>query len=193
MRQTTLVLAVLAALATVVPAAQAEETAQLTVTTSAFEHEGTIPIKFTCDGENVSPPIDIADVPAEAVELVLIMQDPDVPTPEAPQRTLTHWLVYNIDPANPTFPEAGVPAGALQGQSNQGQPEYRGPCPPALSNPHRYFFYFKALNAPSGLTQEGATLAELEAAIEGKVIAEGTLMGRYACFIVDCLSRDLPI
>jgi Raf kinase inhibitor-like YbhB/YbcL family protein len=135
---------------------------------SIFEESGLIPGKFTCNGEDISPPIEINLIPAETKSLVLIMDDPD-----APDGTFTHWIMWNI-PSSGKIDENHAPG--TQGKNDAGEAKYKGPCPP--TGEHRYFFRIYALDQNLEL-QEGASRKELEAAMEGKVIAQGQLMGKF--------------
>ena len=142
------------------------------LTSPAFQHNGTIPSKYTCDGLDVNPPLQISDVPSEAKSLALIADDPDAPT-----GIWTHWLVWNINPHIVEIEEDSVPEGAVEGNTNFGNPGYGGPCPP--SGEHRYYFKLYALDSPLGL-QEGATRDELEASMEHHIIDETELAARYS-------------
>lgn len=147
------------------------------VSSSAFQHEGTIPPKYTCDGEDVSPPLAWSGLPDEAKSLVLINDDPD-----APVGTWVHWVVYDLPPDSSGLPEA-VPAEetlesrAKQGRNSWGRIGYGGPCPP--SGTHRYFFKLYALDTQLGLPP-GKTKEDVEQAMEGHIVAQGELMGRYS-------------
>ncbi len=136
----------------------------------AFEHEGPIPQHYTCDGSDVSPPLSLSDVPAEAVSLALVMDDPD-----APRGTWDHWVAFDI----PVVTDIAEDVGSLGigGKNSWGRIGYGGPCPPAGT--HRYFFTVYALDAELGLA-EGATKAEVLEAMEGHVLAKAALMGRYS-------------
>ena len=145
---------------------------------AAFAEGGTIPERYTCSGDDVSPPLAIRGVPKEAKSLVLICDDPD-----APAGTWTHWLIWNLDPKLGLLPEAIVKAqfalggSAAQGVNDFGRVGYGGPCPPP-GKPHRYFFRLFALNSSIKLAP-GATRAQLEKAIKGLVVDEAFLMGRF--------------
>ncbi len=143
---------------------------------SAFEHEGTIPAKYTCDGENISPPLKISDVPTSAKILVLIMDDPDVPRDHKPDGMWDHWLVWNIPPETKEIPEGQEPQGTI-GKNTGGKFGYQGPCPP--DREHRYFFKLYALDTMLDLSAETATKIDLEAAMQGHILAQSELMGRY--------------
>lgn len=138
----------------------------------AFAHNQPIPTKYTCDGEDVSPPLKIFDVPANAKSLALIMDDPD-----APRGTWLHWTVWNIPPDTQEIAENSVPQGAVEGMTDFGRPGYGGPCPP--SGTHRYFFKLYALDTMLNLPP-GAKLSELEAAMSGHILAQAELIGLYS-------------
>jgi Raf kinase inhibitor-like YbhB/YbcL family protein len=144
----------------------------ISVTSPAFQAGGDIPAKFTCNGTNVNPELQITGVPNEAKSLVLIVDDPD-----APRGLFTHWIVWNIDPKTAQVAENSAPAAAVQGTSDFGKRNYGGPCPP--SGTHRYFFKIFALDTKLDL-KPSARRAELEAARLGHVLAQGELMGRYS-------------
>jgi Raf kinase inhibitor-like YbhB/YbcL family protein len=144
----------------------------LKVTSSAFPEGGKIPKKYTCDDSNVNPPMRIENLPQSARSVALIVDDPD-----APGRTWTHWLVWNIDPRAPEIREKSVPPNAVQGTSDFGSASYGGPCPP--SGTHRY--YFKAYALDTTLSLPSSTKkAALEKAMAGHIVAEGSLMGTYS-------------
>jgi len=140
------------------------------LTSTAFSEGNRIPSKYTCDGAGVSPPLGIADIPAAAKTLVLVVDDPD-----APRGTWDHWVAYGIAVTD-RIPE-GVAALGTSGVNSGGSKGYQGPCPPSGS--HRYFFTVYALDAPLGLAP-GATKAKVLDAIKGHVLAEATLMGLYS-------------
>ena len=147
------------------------EGGRTTIKSSAFHQGGDIPPKFTCDGGNTSPPLEISGVPSEAKSLVLIADDPD-----APGGLFTHWLVWNIPPQTNSVAEGSEPKG-VHGTNDFGKSGYGAPCPP--KGAHRYYFKVFALDVELGLPS-GAKRSQLEAAMKGHVIAEGELMGRYA-------------
>lgn len=148
------------------------------LTSAAFKHDATIPSKYTCDGKNVSPPLRVWDVPSEARSLVLIVEDPDVPAAVLPARMWNHWVLFNIPPHIGSIPEGGSAGVRGKGSAKVG---YSGPCPPPQYEPreHRYFFKLLALDIDLPLS-EGATKQEVEAAMDGHVLAKAELMGRYA-------------
>ena len=145
--------------------------ATMKITSSAFHEGANIPSKFTCDGSDTSPPLQIAGVPSGAKSLVLIVDDPD-----APGGLFTHWLVWNIPPQTNSIAEGSAPKG-VQGANDFGKSGYRGPCPPPGT--HRYSFRIFALDRELELGS-GAKRSQVDAAMKGHVIAEGELIGRYA-------------
>jgi Raf kinase inhibitor-like YbhB/YbcL family protein len=149
----------------------AAEGARMKVTSSAFQEGGNIPSKFTCDGSDSSPPLQITGVPSEAKSLVLIADDPD-----APSGLFTHWLVWNIPPQTNSIAEGNAPKG-VQGTNDFGKSGYRGPCPPPGT--HRYSFKVFALDRELDLPP-AAKRSQVDAAMKGHVIAQGELVGRYA-------------
>ena len=145
--------------------------AKMKITSSAFQQGGNIPSKFSCDGANTSPPLQISDVPPETKSVVLIVDDPD-----APSGLFTHWAVWNISPQTSTIAEGNAPK-EVHGTNDFGKSGYGGPCPP--SGTHRYYFRIFALDRELDLPS-GAKRSQLDAAMKGHVIAQGELMGRYA-------------
>jgi Raf kinase inhibitor-like YbhB/YbcL family protein len=145
--------------------------AKMKITSSAFQQGANIPSKFSCDGANTSPPLQISDVPAEAKSFVLIVDDPD-----APSGLFTHWAVWNISPQTSAIAEGSTPKG-VQGTNDFGKSGYGGPCPP--SGTHRYYFKIFALDRELDLPF-GAKRGQLDGAMKGHVIAQGELMGRYS-------------
>ena len=143
---------------------------------STFENNGLIPPKYTCDGENISSPLQISGVPEDAKSLVLIMDDPDVPKDIRPDGMWDHWLVWNIPPATTEIPEGQEPAGVV-GKNTGGSFGYRGPCPP--DREHRYFFKLYTLNVMLDLSPETTTKSDLEAAMQNHILSQAELMGRY--------------
>jgi Raf kinase inhibitor-like YbhB/YbcL family protein len=146
------------------------------LTSPAFQDGQAIPQKYSCDGRNISPPLQWANVPAGTASLALIMDDPD-----APRGTWVHWVLYNIPAATRELPEnvaptAAVPGGGRQGVNSGRRPGYGGPCPPGGT--HRYFFKLYALDRQLSLPA-GATKEDLLQAMAGHILAEGQLMGTY--------------
>jgi len=152
---------------------------KIDVRSSAFSEGDRIPSDFTCDGADMSPPIEWSGVPAKAQSLAIIVDDLD-----APAGNWTHWLVYDLSPDLVRLP-AGISSGeklsvgGSQGRTDFGKIGYRGPCPP--SGEHRYFFRIYALDATLRL-KPGASRQELSQAMQGHVLAEGVLMGKYDRF-----------
>lgn len=145
---------------------------ELSLTSSAFGDNESIPVRYTCDGDNISPPLTISGVPEGAAALALLVDDPD-----APGGSFVHWTVANIDPTVTEVPEGAVPQGGVEGTHGAGGTGYTGPCPP--SGEHRYVFTLYALDAPLALEAGAFDKEALLAAIEGHVIAETTLTGLY--------------
>ncbi|HLD40017.1 MAG TPA: YbhB/YbcL family Raf kinase inhibitor-like protein [Candidatus Nanoarchaeia archaeon] len=148
------------------------------ITSPAFTDGGKIPSKYSCDDQNINPALNFSDVPIEAMSLVLIMDDPDIPN-FAKQKYNTevwdHWIVFNIPPTTRNVSEGKNPPGDL-GRNTNSNNSYGGPCPP--DREHRYFFKLYALDSELNLP-EGSTKAEVEEAMQGHILAEAKLMGRY--------------
>ena len=141
------------------------------IASPAFQNNQTIPAKYTCDADNVNPPLIFSEVPQGTKSLALIVDDPD-----APAGTWVHWLVWNIDPAVRQIAENSVPAGAVEGVTSFGTAGYGGPCPP--SGTHRYFF--KAYALDSMLELDGkADKEKLLAAMKGHILDQAELVGLY--------------
>ena len=145
------------------------------LSSEAFEHKGSIPHKYTCVGLDISPPLSLVDVPSEAKSLALIMDDPDVPRKLRADGMWVHWVLYNVDPKTSSIPEGVADLGTL-GKNTGGLDRYMGPCPP--DGEHRYFFKLYALDTMLKLP-EGATKEELLQAMEGHILAQSELMGRF--------------
>lgn len=139
-----------------------------------------MPEAYTCDGDmKLSPPLVIAEVPREAVSLVLIMDDPDVPRALLPEGHFTHWVLFNMSPETLVIPEGG--SAGIAGSNTGGGQEYTGPCPPHQYEPttHRYIFTLYALDTSLDLP-EGATKDEVEAAMQDHILATAELIGTYS-------------
>jgi Raf kinase inhibitor-like YbhB/YbcL family protein len=149
----------------------------LTLTSSAFADGQPIPEKYTCEGEDISPPLAWSGVPADAKSLVLIVDDPDAPDPKAPRMTWVHWVLYNLPPNSTGLGEGGgLPAGAAVGTNDWKRQSYGGPCPPI--GRHRYFHKLYALD--TRLEDLGQpSKAEVETAMAGHVLSEAVLIGTY--------------
>ena len=152
----------------------------LSLSSTAFKDGGPIPVKYTCDGADVSPPLAWNDVPQGTAALALIADDPD-----APARTWVHWVLYGVPATAAGAPEnvskveePGEIKGAVQGRNDSHGVGYRGPCPPP-GPAHRYFFKLYALAASLEL-EPGASKQDVERAMGGHIIATAQLMGTYA-------------
>ncbi len=151
-----------------------------TLTSSAFTHQGEIPVKYTCDGEDISPPLSWKALPHGTKSLALIVDDPDAPDPKAPKMTWVHWVLYNIPPTAGDLEEGiappNLPEGPLQGLNDWKGTGYGGPCPPVGS--HRYFHKLYALDTILDDLKE-PTKGKLEQAMKGHVLAQAELVGTY--------------
>ena len=143
--------------------------ADLTVKSPAFENNKLIPKKYSCDGEEVNPPLTVKGIPKKAETLALIVDDPD-----APRGTYDHWIVWNIPPTD-AITENSVPG--TEGLNSSGQHSYDGMCPP--SGTHRYFFKVYALDAKLELKPDQTKKKDLEKAMQGHILAKGELIGLY--------------
>ncbi len=152
----------------------------LTLTSPAFPDQGEILRRYTCEGEDVSPPLTWSDSPEGTKSLALIVDDPDAPDPKAPRMTWVHWVLYNLPPTTGDLPEGvsteTLPPGTKEGRNDWKRTGYGGPCPPI--GRHRYFHKLYALDIM--LPDLGTpTKAELEKAMEGHVLARAKLVGTY--------------
>lgn len=141
------------------------------ITSPAFGNNQPIPPRYTCDGNNMSPPLAFSDVPENAKSLVLSVDDPD-----APSSTWVHWVVFNIPKEVREVKENSVPQG-VQGVTSFGKPGYGGPCPP--SGTHRYFFKLYALDTTLSLTDK-IDKKTVEAAMQNHIITHAELIGLYS-------------
>ena len=141
------------------------------LTSPAFENNQLIPKKYTCDGKDINPPLQISEVPAGTKTLVLIVDDPD-----APMGTWVHWVVWNISPETTLIEENSVPQGSIQGVNDFNKNSYGGPCPP--SGTHRYYFKLYALNTELSLSSS-ARKEDVEKAMEGAILEKAELIGLY--------------
>ncbi len=153
---------------------------QLTLTSPAFTDRGRIPKKYTCEGEDISPPLSWSGTPEGTTSFALIVDDPDAPDPSAPRMTWVHWVLYNLPSTMTELPEGmlreALPAGTREGQNDWKNLGYGGPCPPI--GRHRYFHKLYALDVV--LPRMGAaTKAELEAAMQDHILANAVLIGTY--------------
>jgi Raf kinase inhibitor-like YbhB/YbcL family protein len=143
------------------------------LTSPAFEHDGLIPKKYTCDGGDINPELQVQNVPAEAKSLALILHDPDAPMPGG----FTHWVVWNISPGTTLIKDESVPPGSIEGRNGAGRIGYIGPCPP--SGTHHYHFQLYALDGMLDLPAT-AMLADVQAEIDSHLIEKTDLVGLYA-------------
>jgi len=152
---------------------------KLEITSPAFSHQGSVPKRFTCEGEDLSPSLKWSGVPPGTKSLALVIDDPDAPDPAAPKRIWVHWVLFDIPPSvsglEEGASEARLPASTRVGKNDWGKATYGGPCPPI--GRHRYFHKLYALDTVLSLTEP--TKAELENAMRGHVLAEGELVGTY--------------
>ncbi len=146
---------------------------------SAFNNNETIPVVYTCEGENISPPLSWSGAPEKAEVLALVMDDPD-----APSGTFTHWVVYNLPPVPPNLKAGASLSGRLseglrEGLNSFGEQGYGGPCPPPGGGEHRYFFRLYALDQKLDLSGR-ITRGQLMDAVEDKILDQADLVGRFA-------------
>jgi Raf kinase inhibitor-like YbhB/YbcL family protein len=144
-----------------------------TLTSPAFDDGGTIPVLFTCDGEDLSPRLDWTSPPEGTRSFALVLDDPD-----APSGTFTHWLLFDL-PAESRSLAEGVQGAGVGGRNDFEEEGYGGPCPPIESDEHHYSFHLYALDVETLHLSEGAGRAELDAALEGHVLGEARLGGRF--------------
>jgi Raf kinase inhibitor-like YbhB/YbcL family protein len=148
------------------------------ISSAAFSDGGLIPQRYTCQGDDISPPLAWSGVPDGTKSLALIVDDPDAPDPAHPKRTWVHWVLYNIPPVAHGLPEgaATLPQGVMEGQNDWKRTGYGGPCPP--KGRHRYFHKLYALDTVlHGLNSPSK--AQLERAMEGHILGEAELVGLY--------------
>jgi Raf kinase inhibitor-like YbhB/YbcL family protein len=146
---------------------------RIELTSSAFDDGGAIPRRFSCDGDDVSPPLSWSGVPDGARELALLVEDPD-----APGGTFVHWVLFKLAPDTEDLGDGEVPQGARQGKNSRGDAGYAGPCPPEGDEPHHYEFVLYALSKPLDLP-DGASADEVRAAVGDAALARGELVGRF--------------
>ena len=157
-----------------------EENTALRLTSTAFSESESIPIKYTCEGQDISPPLAWSGTPEGTQSLVLIVDDPDSPDPRTPQMTWVHWVVYNIASGTTELPAGaateGLPQSAQHGLNDWKRASYGGPCPPI--GRHRYLHKLYALDAVLEGPQQ-MPKADVEAAMDGHVLATAVLIGTY--------------
>lgn len=150
---------------------------QISIFSDAFEDGGSMPVDYTCEGDNRSPALSWKGLPEGTQSITLIADDPD-----APSRTFVHWVIYNI-PADSKGLAGAVPRnstlddGSLQGKNDFGKTGYNGPCPPP-GKPHRFFFRIYALDTRLNL-KSGVTRSQVEAAMSGHILAQGEMIGKF--------------
>ncbi len=152
----------------------------LVIRSRSFQDGGQIPIQYTCEGKDASPPLEWAGAPAGTRSLALVVDDPDAPDPAAPRMTWVHWVLYDLPPDTAGLAESvhkdGLPAGTRQGVNDWKRTGWGGPCPPI--GRHRYFFKLFALDTTLGeLGSPGK--ADLERAMQGHVVAQAQTVGTY--------------
>jgi len=150
------------------------------ISSPAFAPNGSIPSQYTCEGADLSPPLEWTGAPDGTRSFALIVDDPDAPDPAKPQRVYVHWVAYNIPASTTKLPEnaakTGLPRGAMHGTNDWGKQTYGGPCPPI--GRHRYFF--KLYELDNELTNlSSPSKADLERAMKGHILAQTELMGTY--------------
>jgi Raf kinase inhibitor-like YbhB/YbcL family protein len=152
----------------------------LLIQSPIFKNNGSIPAKYTCEAEDISPALSWSGIPEGTKSLVLIVDDPDAPDPKAPKMTYVHWVLYNIPATTTELSEAiapeALPKGTEQGVNDWKRTGYGGPCPPI--GRHRYFFKLYALDNVLPKLNPG-NKSQVEKAMEGHVLAEASLMGTY--------------
>ena len=152
----------------------------LSISSTAFANQDAIPRKYTCEGDNVSPPLQWTGVPDKTRSLAIIVEDPDAPDPAKPQRVFVHWVLFDIPPSADGLPEGVTPGrlphGTRAGKNDWKETHYGGPCPPV--GRHRYFFRLYALDTTLEKLQSPAR-AELDAALAGHVLETAELVGTY--------------
>lgn len=160
---------------------------KMTLESLVFKEGEFIPSKYTCDGENISPPLTIKNIPEGTKSLVLLMDDPDVPKERRPEGYFDHWVIYNIPTTINSFAEGQYSLGnnmvdsGVQGLNGRGDASYTGPCPPTEFQPttHRYFFKLYAIDLPKLDFAKSPSKNEVLEAIQGHIVEETSLMGRY--------------
>jgi Raf kinase inhibitor-like YbhB/YbcL family protein len=148
------------------------------LSSSAFAHDGAIPRKYSCEGEDIAPPLSWRGIPDRVRSLALIVDDPDAPDPAAPTMTWVHWVLVDIPPDAKAIPEGGrpLPEGCREGLNDWRRTGYGGPCPPV--GRHRYFFKLYALDTRLPSLHQ-PTKADLERAVQGHALAQAQLVGTY--------------
>lgn len=160
------------------PGPNAEATGTLTMRSSAFAPGGAIPKKYTCEGDDVSPPLTWEGAPSGTRSFALVLDDPDAPDPKAPKMRWVHWVLYDLPPGTSSLPEAvaSLPDGTREGKNDWKRTGYGGPCPPV--GRHRYVHKLYALDTELGDLGE-PTRDQLEEAMQGHELARAELVGTY--------------
>lgn len=146
---------------------------KFSLSSHAFKNNGSIPTKYTCRGDDISPDLQIKNVPNDAESLALIVHDPD-----AVGGDFTHWLIWNIAPNTTNIAENSVPKDAVQGLNGSNQNRYMGACPPAGTGTHHYIFELYALNQTMDLPPQ-TNREQLESTIKNHIIAKAELLGLF--------------
>jgi Raf kinase inhibitor-like YbhB/YbcL family protein len=150
------------------------------LTSSVFKAGGPIPARFTCDADDVSPPLAWSGAPQATRSFALIVDDPDAPDPKAPKMVYVHWVLFDMPPDTTSLPEhttsSNIPKGSKEGRNDWKKLGYGGPCPPI--GRHRYFFKLYALDTTLPDLKE-PTKPQLESAMKGHILAQAELMGTY--------------
>ena len=150
------------------------------ITSSAFADQGEIPIRYTCEGEDISPPLEWTDPPVGTASFVLIIDDPDAPDPAAPRTIWVHWVLYNLPAAARQLPEAvsqsALPPGTCEGTNDWKRTGYGGPCPPI--GRHRYFHKIYALDTVLPALRDPTKVA-IEKAMAGHILGKAEIVGTY--------------
>ena len=155
----------------------------LSLESPAFAQGGEIPMEYTCEGADRSPPLTWSSLPPGTRSIALIVDDPDAPDPRAPKTTWVHWVVYNLPPTAEGLPagaaDGGLPEGAQQGLNDWKRPAYGGPCPPRGHGPHRYVFRLLALDVETLDLPPGANRSQFDEALGRHALAAAEFMGRF--------------
>jgi Raf kinase inhibitor-like YbhB/YbcL family protein len=152
----------------------ADTDTKMLLTSTAFKENETIPIQYTCKGDNINPPLNIIDVPSDTKSLSLIMHDPDTPTGD-----YLHWMMWDIGPSTQSISANSVPVGAVQGANDSQNNVYAGPCPPKGTGTHRYMFELYALDISLNLKPDTTSRAQLEEAMKNHILEKTTLTGLF--------------
>ncbi len=145
---------------------------KLEIISDSFKNNQYIPLKYSCNGDNINPPLSILNIPKETKSMALIVDDPD-----APSGNWVHWILWNISPITSKIEENIIPMNSVQGLNDSNNNKYDGPCPP--SGTHRYFFKLYALDFTLNLNK-GSRKSDLENAIKGHILAQAELIGLYS-------------